>query len=414
MMSKIWLVAINEFKTNVFKKSFIFVLLSVPLFVGFMIGFGMFMSSREKDNRPIGYVDLAGILANPIPAPVDDPQEAISFIPFSNEEDAQAALRRKEIQAYYLFHPDYAENRTTDMIYIQTPGSNATRQFHDFLQINLLSNKPTEIAQRAVGGNRVTVRSPDGTREFPAGGPPFGVVLPVFIGLGLMILLMTASGFMMDGVVQERENRTIEVIVTSISPGQMVAGKILGIVWICLTELVAWGLFAILAVFLARNVYGIEWFQNLTVDWRGILAVVAVGLPTFVLASAIMFLIGSTVAEAQEGQGLGPILFLLSISPTWFIMKIGEAPDGIFAIVLSFVPFASLLTVGIRNMLIAVPWWQILGSAALQTLLAVGAIWLAGRAFRFGMLRTGQRIRLGEVIRKMTTAPGESAQGAAL
>jgi ABC-2 type transport system permease protein len=412
MMSKMWLVAINEYKTNVFKKSFILVLLSVPLFVGFMIGFGAFMSSRETDNRPIGYVDLAGIFNNPISAPVEDPEDAIPFIPFATEEDAQAALERKGIQAYYLFHPDYMENRAADLVYIKTPGSNATGQFYDFLQINLLSDEPTKVALRAAGGNRVTLRSPDGEREFPGGGPPFGVVLPIFISLGLMILLMTAGGFMLDGVIQERENRTIEVIVTSISPGQMVAGKILGIVWICLTELVAWGLFGTLAVYLAQRVYSIEWFQNPSIDWGGILAVVAVGLPTFVLASAIMFMVGSTVAEAQEGQGLGPILFLLSIAPTWFIIKIGEAPNGAFAIAFSFIPFACLLTVGIRNMLIAVPWWQILASAGLQTLLAVGAIWLAGRAFRFGMLRSGQRIRLGDAIRKVTTPKGKAAQGA--
>ena len=411
MMSKIWLVAVNEFRTNVFKKSFIFVLLSVPLFIGFTVGFGAFMSSREEDDRPVGYVDQVGVLTSPISAPVENPEDAISFVPFDSEQDAQDALENKEIQAYSIVPNDYLESRSAELVYIQTPGEDATRQFYDFLQINLLSDKHPEVAERGAIGYDVTTRLPDGSREFPGGGQPFGVVLPLFIGLVLMFLLMTASGFMMEGVVQERENRTMEVIVTSISPGRMVAGKILGIVWICLTQLVVWMLFGMLAVFIAQNVYGLEWFQNPTVDWGGILAVVAVGVPTFVLASAIMFTIGATVAEAQEGQGLGPILFVLSIAPTWFIMKLGDDPSGVFAVVLSMVPFASLMTIGIRNMLIVVPWWQVLASAGLQTVFALGAIWLAGRAFRYGMLRSGQRIRLGEVFRKVSKAREETPQG---
>ncbi len=411
MMSKIWLVAINEYRTNVFKKSFIVVLLSVPLFIGFTVGFGAVMSSRETDNRPIGYVDQAGLLTNPVSAPVEDPEEAISFVPFNSEEDAQAALDNKEIQAYYILPYEYLTNRKAELVYVQTPGENATRQFYDFLRMNLLSDKSLEIAERVVSGYSMTVRLPDGSREFPDGGPPFGVVLPLIIGLGLMFLLMTASGFMMEGVVKERENRTIEVIVTSVSPGRMVAGKILGIVWICLTQLVVWVMFGMVAVFIAQNVYDIEWFKNPAIDWGGILAVVAVGVPTFILASAIMFTIGATVAEAQEGQGLGPILFILSVAPTWFIMKIGDDPNGAFAVMLSLVPFASLMTIGIRNMLIAVPWWQVLLSAGFQTLLAVGAIWLAGRAFRFGMLRAGQRIQLGEVFRRVSKTREEASQG---
>ena len=411
MMSKILLVAINEYRVNVFKKSFIFVLLSVPLFLGFIIGFGMFMDSQENDDAPVGYVDIAGILQDAIPAPVENPENAIQFISFETEQDAKSALEEGRIQAYYIFGEDYQESRNAELVYYDTPGQDATRQFNDFLQINLLSDFPSEIALRGTEGSSVTVRAPDGSREFPDGGPPFGIVLPVIIGLALMFLLMTAGGFMMEGVVQERENRTIEVIVTSVSPGQMVTGKILGIVWICLTQLVAWILFGILALFLAQNVYEISWFQNPVIDWEGMLAILLIGIPTFFLSVALMFTVGSTVAEAQEGQGLGPIIFILSISPSWFIMKIGEDPNGPFAVALSMVPFASLLTVGIRNMLVAVPWWQIVLSAGLQTVVALGAIWLGGQAFRFGMLRVGQRINLREIFRSGTPRRKKLSEG---
>ena len=92
-------------------------------------------------------------------------------------------------------------------------------------------------------------------------------------------------------------------------------------------------------------------------------------------------------------------------------MKIGEAPNGPFATVLSMIPFASLMTVGVRNMLVTVPWWQIALSAALQTALALFAIWLGGRAFRFGMLRVGQRVNLRELFHRGTPKEKELIQG---
>jgi ABC-2 type transport system permease protein len=411
MMSKIWLVALNEYRTNVFKKSFLLVLFSVPLFLGFIIGFGLYMESRENSDAPLGYVDHSGLLKDPLPAPVEDPEDAITFISFQTVEEAKVALDEGAIQAYYLFNEDYPETRDVELVYVDAPGSDAVRQFYDFLQINLLSDQGEEVAYRGATGNSVTIRTPDGKREFPDGGPPFGVVLPIIIGLALMFLFMTASGFMMEGVATERENRTIEVIVTSISPNQMVAGKILGIVGISLTQLLAWFVFGAIALFIAQNVYDATWFQNPVIDWGGMAAILFIGIPTFFLATALMFTIGSTVANAQEGQGLGPILFMLSMSPSWFIMKIGGEPNGSFAIILSMVPFASVMTVGIRNMLIAVPWWQIALSAVIQTMLALFAIWLGGRAFRFGMLRVGQRVNLRELIRRVRPSRDELPQG---
>ena len=64
-MSKLWLVALNEFKRNVFKKSFILALLSVPLMIGFTVGLGLIMISLEENDAPVGYVDHAGLFMNP-------------------------------------------------------------------------------------------------------------------------------------------------------------------------------------------------------------------------------------------------------------------------------------------------------------------------------------------------------------
>jgi ABC-2 type transport system permease protein len=69
------------------------------------------------------------------------------------------------------------------------------------------------------------------------------------------------------------------------------------------------------------------------------------------------------------------------------------------AIGLTLAPFTALLTTSFRNMFTVVPWWQVAASATIQTLCAVGGIWLASRAFRLGMLRYGQRLRWREILK---------------
>lgn len=407
-MSKLWYVARHEYARNVFKKSFILALLSVPLLIAVNIGLIAFMVSLDNNNAPVGYVDYAGLLSDPIPAPVGPSEGSIQFIPFQTEDEARDALEAKSIQAYYVVSPDYFETSRIDLLYLKEPGENATRQFYDFIQSNVLADQPPEIALRAVEGSNVTVRAPDGSREF-SGAPTLGAVLPVLVSVAFMFLLLMSSGYLMQAVVDEKENRTMEVLITSLSASRLISGKVLGIVAIGLTQLVAWILVGILAVFIGGEVFGIEWFQNPGLDWGPILTVVAIAIPSYVLACALMVAVGSTVGQAQEGQQIGVLFFMLFMIPLYAIMVIGETPNATPSVVLTLLPFTSLMTVGFRSLFSVVPLWQVVASVAIQTVCAVGALWLAGRAFRLGMLRYGQRLRFREIFaRARATTTGRS------
>jgi ABC-2 type transport system permease protein len=403
MMRKLWYVAWHEYARNVFKKSFILVLLSVPLLIGGNIGLIAFMVSRENNYAPVGYVDHAGLLADPVPAPLGPSEEAISFLPFQTEDEARQALESQTIQAYYVVTPDYFETSGIELVYLKEPGENTTRQFYEFVQINLLADEPPEIAHRAAFGSDVTVRTPDGRREFH-GGPTLGAVAPVMLSIAFIILLLMSSGYLMQAVVEERENRMMEVLATSLSPARLVGGKVLGIVAIGLTQLAAWVLVAVLAVLVGGSYLGIEWLENPNLDWGPIVSVVAIAIPSYVLASALMLAVGSTVAQAQEGQQIGMLFFMLFIIPLYAIMLIGETPNAAPSVVLTLLPFTSLMTFGFRSLFSVVPAWQVAASVAIQTACALGAVWLAGRAFRLGMLRYGQRLRLGEILGKARVA----------
>jgi ABC-2 type transport system permease protein len=397
-MSKLWLIAKDEFRRNVYKKSFILALLSVPLMLAFNVGIGLILENLQKDSTPIGYVDHSGLLDQPIS--ITDTSDAVPIIAFESEEEARAALQSKEIQAYYVLSADYMTTSNVELYYLEEPAQNATSQWYRFLQVNLLADYPQDITKRVIEGTRMTIRSPGGTIEMPAGGPTLGSMLPLFTSVSFVFLLLFSSGYLMSGVIEEKENRTIEVIVTSVSTTDLVVGKVLGIVAISLTQMVTWVLIAILTITIGGDALGLTWFQDLSVDWIAILKVIVIALPSYVFAAGLMFTVGSTLTEAQEGQAIGSLFFILHILPVYMMVMIIENPLGLQTTLLGMLPFTALLSTGLRSIFTDIPYWQIALSAIVQTVFALGALWLASRAFRLGMLRYGQRLQIRELFRR--------------
>jgi ABC-2 type transport system permease protein len=401
-MNRVWRVAQYEYKRNVFKRSFLLSLLSIPLMVALGVGTGFFMASLENNNLPVGYLDQAGIFDNPIPAPISEGEKPVEFISFQAEEEALAALEAKQIQAYYILPAEYSETRRIEIVYTEKPAGNANSQWWDFLQINLLSDQPAEIAYRSAAGADVTVRSLDGKRTIADSGPTFGNMMPLFISMAFLGLILMSSGFLMGAVAEEKENRTMEIVVTSISPLQLIGGKLLGIVAIGFTLLASWALIVVLGIFAARFM-GIGWFQNLGMDWSVVLATLAIATPAYVLVSALMIAIGTMVTSTQEGQSVSSVFIILHLIPLYIAFAFVNKPDSTLAIALSVLPFTSLMTTAMRNMFYSVPSWQVAVSVFVQTIFALGAIWLASRAFRLGMLRYGQRLNWRNIFQLRQT-----------
>ncbi len=403
-MKKLWHVAVYEYQRNVFKRSFIFTLLSIPFFIAFSVGLGLFMESQRDNSLPVGYVDRAGVLVEDAFREIAtrwaaDHGDPLTFISFPAEADGRAALEARQIQACFILPSDYPETRRLDVLYVKEPGENAWRQFYDFLQVSLLADQPQEIAYRAASGAEFVVRSIDGARQAPTGGPTFGLLMPLFIAAAFLFMLMLSAGYTLSAVADEKENRTMEVLITAISPLQLIGGKILGIVAVSLTLLFSWTAVVAIGIFVGRAA-GINWLNDLSMDWRTVIAVVAIGIPSYVLATALMTAVGATVSTVQEGQSVSALFFILHVVPFYVSWSFLSTPHSPLATVMSILPFTSLMTVGMRNLFTIVPAWQVAVSVAIQTAGAAGAIWLASRAFRLGMLRYGKRLSWRQVLQR--------------
>jgi ABC-2 type transport system permease protein len=389
-MSKVWLIAQHQIRQEVSKRSFLLILFSLPLFLAVTVGLGYLASRLDEESVTLGYVDQADLLAQ---MPAEPEQGDVRLVPFDSPEAARAALEAGEVDAYYVLMADYATTRQAEIVYFEPPGLDAMRTFQDVVRLNLVADQPPAVADRLLSGANVTVRATENNRRFPDGGPGAGQFVPLIVAVIFAFLVLTTSGYMMEAVVEEKENRTVAIIVSSVSTTEMMTGKIMGALGIALMQLAVWLAFLVGAVWLGSNVLAIDWLQDITLNWRDLLVIVAIALPCYLFIAALTTLVGATLVESQEAQQVGPLLFILLLLPMYLLLPIIQHPNGPLSLGLSFFPVTSVMTVAFRSLFIEVPMWQVVLSAAIALGSGVVTVWLAGGAFRMSMLLYGKRLR---------------------
>jgi ABC-2 type transport system permease protein len=213
----------------------------------------------------------------------------------------------------------------------------------------------------------------------------------------------------MRSVLEEKNNRIVEVIVSSVRPMHLMAGKILGLAAVALLQIGIWVSFAALmasqaAWLSARFNISAGAFSALQLDpsvWAVLLVFFGLG---FVLYAAMYAAAGSMVTSEQEAQQLAFPLMLPLFVPIVFIIPILMDPLGATARTLSLIPFTSPVVMPMRAVATDVPGWEIAASMALLVLGTVAVVWLAGKIYRVGILSTGKKPTMRELVRWLRMA----------
>jgi ABC-2 type transport system permease protein len=400
-MTKIWQIIKNEYTKHVFQKRFLLILLSLPTFVIVMVFVSMLVAFMTINRSPVGYIDRSGVLKDPIPLEEDGSifEPAIAFQPVDSEEQARTLLQSGEIQAYYILPEDYPQVLDVDLVYLEEPASEIQNQFDQFVRQNLDSYQSLDpqIKTRLEEGNTITISTLDGSREVRQ-DKWFNIFTPFFAGFMFFIVVMTSGGYLLQAIVEEKENRTMEILITSVTPNQLMTGKIIGNIGVGLTQLVIWLLFAWIGLMIAgRFVPALRDF-SISADYIAVLLLVM--LPSFVMVAAIMAAIGSTMTEQKEAQQVSSLFSLPMMIPYYLASTLIMNPNSALAVFLSYFPITAPVTLLIRMGFTVVPAWQIAINIAILVIFAILAIWFAGKAFRMGMLRYGKKLSIAEVLRK--------------
>jgi ABC-2 type transport system permease protein len=397
-MNKTWLVIKHEYLKHVKKKRFILAILSLPLFILLMVAIGFLSVIFQYDSTPVGYIDRSGILENSIDYKAEAPigfLKPIDFILYTDESEAKLALNDNNIQAYYVVDENFNETREIKVIANEAPDSSVNSEFYTFFKINVLKDLPKEISERLIEGANFEVKS---TEEQKSANEDNVLVflLPFLAGFLFIMAVNISAGYLLQAVVEEKENRTMEIMVTSISPTQLMTAKVIGNLSVGLTQLVVWILFGIIGIFSLFRLF--PDLQSTKIDFSFLLLTIMVFLPAFVMIAAMMAALGATTTETREAQQIAGIFTIPMVLPYWFMQVLMEKPNSPLSIFFSLFPFTAPISLPMRAAFSFVPTWQIIITITLLILFAIGALWLAGRAFRLGMLRYGKKLSLKEIF----------------
>lgn len=238
--------------------------------------------------------------------------------------------------------------------------------------------EPTTIAVTAEGERR------------DAG--PAQMMVPAAFMVLLLMSVMIGGGSLLSSTVEEKSSRVMEVLLSAVSPVQLMFGKILGQMAAALLIL---GMYA--GVGLGALVYFS--LKHLVSPMSLVYLVVFFFIAFFIIAS-MMAAVGSAVSDIREAQTLQTPIVLIVILPWLLWPAISRAPNSIFATVLSFVPglnpFVMMIRLGGSE---PVPAWQIPASIAVGVATAALAVWAAAKVFRIGVLMYGKPPNLATLIR---------------
>jgi ABC-2 type transport system permease protein len=280
------------------------------------------------------------------------------------------------------------------------PNNSAQRRFNNLIRANLTAALPADVAERAQQGINLTARSADGHQEV-GGDSLVNIFVPFFIGLFFSIVVISSGSYLMEAISDEKENRTIEVMATSMTPGQLIGGKALGLMAVALTQI---GILVItIAVSLIVGAQFVEELRAISIPWSMFLTLLVFFVPTYALIAGMMIAVGSMVTETRQGQQIAGALSMLFTLPLFFFAVFISAPNSPLATILTLFPTTSFLTVALRWGMTTIPLWEMIVGWVLVTISAIFMVWAASRIFRLGMLRYGQRLDLKSVLHAVRT-----------
>jgi len=400
-LSKVWTIMRHEYLTTVKRPGFIIMTAIVPglaliaLLVGaFGGGFFKGMAQSLEDlfegtSKRVGVVDNTGLFTPLLP------EYEGNFTLFKGEEEARKALEADELNLVLIIPSDYIESGIVRVI---TKGSGFdaaaiedSDRFKAFFISHLLRGKvEQEISRRASDPVRAQPEILSGGGKLQGGGPWgifFTFVLPFLLCALLMMSIFVSSGYLLQGIAEEKENRVMEIIVSSVSPIELLVGKVLGLGAVGLTQVLIWILSVLgftggSVLLLAVSAYFIP---PTTLLLFALYFVLGFGLYAFLMAG-----VGSLGTTMRESNQLAGIFSLFAAVPYMFSGFLIVNPNLTIARVLSFFPLTAPTMMIFRLSLAQIPQVDIIGSLIILVVSLAVAIWFGEKLFRVGILMYGK------------------------
>ena len=431
-MNKIGIVIKREYLQRVTKKSFILLTLFAPLLFAALVFVPLWLASiKSGETFNVAIVDRTGKYVS-----LFKDTDSFHFLRFDSPGSIENHKEHSAgIFAFLEISGDLLDNPKAATIYSEKQIPPDLKREVDRTLSQYLENEKRasfnipnldEIIQNSrVNMDVQTIKwGRDGTATESSSGlaSAIGMVLTIII---YMFILMSGS-MVMQSVMEEKTNRIVEVMISSVRPFDLMMGKIISMGMVCLTQLFAWCLLTMILVSAGGMFFGIDanTGQNAMVMQSGmqsgmaelsgvasiisklnsfnfveiILYFVLFFIGGYISYSSLYAAIGSAVDSPEDSQQFMMPMMILIIFALYAGIYSGQNPDGPLAFWCSFIPFTSPMVMMVR-IPFDIPFWQILVSLALLYASAVFFVWVSAKIYRIGILMYGKKPSLKEIIR---------------
>lgn len=440
-MSKIGLVLTREYTTRVRKKSFIIMTVLMPaLMAAMFILPAYFMSQDDTKERSIAVYDGSTILLGQLES---NNYTKYKFIQKEEYEKIKDHLKTTAYYALLVIQPNVLNTKTVQLVSASNIPFDLKNQIHDKIKSVIEKEKMAEvikqtnvpdlearIAATKTSINVNTIKLGE-SGEAKKSSTEIGMILGYIFGFVIYMFILLYGQMVMQGVMEEKQSRIVEVIISSVKPFELMMGKIIGIAMVGLTQLAIWIILGIAIISgakglmpatqhagTAQEIMAQSQIANQTPaqldKMQDILSMLgSVNFPLiigcfifffiggYLLYSSLFAAVGSAVDAAEDAhQFMMPIMMPIILA-ILVMMSAIKNPEGSTAFWFSIIPFTSPVVMMAR-IPFGVPAWQLILSMLLLIITFVGMVWAAGKIYRTGILMYGKKASWKELGKWLT------------
>ncbi len=411
-MRKVVIVARHEYLVNVRRVGFIVMTALVPLMgaAGLLIAafFGgqaaaFFASTFVPETEVIGMVDQLGAFT-PVLAKYEE-----TVLLFPDEETGRAAVEANEIASLLVVPEDYVESGKVVIVSKESGFSAAIMEDSDvmrafFVDHLLRDDVDPVLRERLADPIKPVFVSLEAEGETQAGPLSFvlNLIVPYFLGILLVMTIFVTSGYLLQSVTKEKTSRVMEILLSSVTARELLAGKVLGLGALGLTQIVIWLLSSVALSGGAAGLLGIA--LPLLVRPQVLVLGVVYYILGFLVYAVLMGSVGALGTTEQESQQLAGIFSMMAAIPLMVGGFMFSNPNMTFVRVLSWFPLTAPTMMLLRLPMVEVPVIDVVGSIAMLIITIPAILWAGSKVFRMGLLMYGKRPSLRQVLRALRQA----------
>ena len=404
-LHNIWLIAKREYLERIRTKAFLIATVLIPCLLG-GLGFGSgYLAQRTKSEAHIAIVSSDPVFAHDLQHELENGKD--SHMKVDLETPSPATLARLNAATH-----DSAQHFAgyLQVIPPTSPGARPTFAYssHSASDIGTVDALKRAIAD--VLTRESLIRQGIAPADTAAIMAPIAIDTPhnadtttAFFGAYLFFILMYMT-IMLYGmntarsIIEEKTSRVFEVLLSTITSDEMLAGKIIGVGAVGVTQIAVWMIAALsIGVFFAGSIAGSG--GHAVVSPTQVFFFIAYFIFGFLLYSSIAAALGAMTNSEQELQQMNIFLMLPLIACSVVIFRVVTDPDGVLAQVLSYFPFCAPLIMYTRIVVHQPPAWQIALSIFILVVTIYAILWVASRIYRVGILMYGKKPNLPEILR---------------